>query len=176
MLLAGAMIAFALYNLVRWVWASHSLKTDAEDEFAARGRDRPGTIDGVSKSDFVSLYVKAFQPRSAIYIFGAITSILLVSPFALTGVSLIYEQIWRARGAQEVEGAIGYVYMFSLAFGMALVAAIIVAAFAQVFHKRAPEPFNHALARARGEPLPDREYRRRPKWARHIKPKPASDD
>jgi hypothetical protein len=164
---------FSLATLAWWAIKARALKAEAREEYAARLKDKPATIAGVSETDFVSLYFTSFQPRWALYGAGGSASVLAVSPLALVAVPAAYEVVWRAGGAPDWGGSTGYVYMFVLFFGLVLIWALVAAWFARRHHMRTPEPFNHALARARGEPLPeDTGWRRRPKWARRVRPDP----
>lgn len=174
--LAGVFAVFVVACLVRWFTAVHSLKADARAEYATRTTDKPKTIKGVNETEFVELYVKSFQPRWTLYAAGGALAALLISPPALIAVPALYDVLWRAGGAPEWGGRTGYVFMFSLFFGIVFVWAAIAAVFARLHHMRAPEPFHHALARARGEPIEDTGWRPRPKWARHIQiPKDTAD-
>jgi len=174
--LAGVFVLFVLACLARWILAVRSLKEDARAEYATRVADKPRTINGVSEADFVDLYVKSFQPRWTLYAAAGVLAALLVSPPALIAVPALYDALWRSGGAPEWGGRTGYVFMFSLFFGIVFVWASVAAIFARLHHMRSPEPFNHALARARGEPIEDTGWRPRPKWARHIQiPKETTD-
>lgn len=167
---------FSLSTLAWWAWASRALREEARAEYASRVAEKPGTIKGVDEAAFVSLYVQGFQPRWALYASGGSAAVLAVSPLALVAVPAVYEVIWRANGAPDWGSSTGYVYMFALFFGLVLIWALVAASFARLHHARSPEPFNHALARARGEPLPEEtRWRRRPKWARRVRPD-SSDD
>jgi hypothetical protein len=177
LILAGVIAGFGVINLIRWFIAVQNLRADAAEEYVTRQSSKPATIEGVSEADFISLYVRSFQPRWTLYAFGASAAVLLVSPIALIVLPMAYEQIWLINGAPEWGNRTGYVYMFSLMFALCFVWAFVAAVFARLFHQRTPEPFHHALARARGEPLPEEtSWRRRPKWARGIRPNPTSDD
>ncbi len=175
--MAALIAGFGVINLVRWFFTVEGLKGDARDEYATRRTSKPGTIKDVSEADFITLYVASFQPRWMLYAAGAVVAVLLVSPPALLFLPMAYEQVWLMNGAPEWGNRTGYVYMFSLMFSLCFIWAVVAAAFARLFHQRAPEPFHHALARARGEPIPeDSTWRRRPKWARNIRPNPTSND
>ena len=66
-----------------------------------------------------------------------------------------------------------YPWMFYMFFGFCLVWALCGAVMARIHHARAPESFNAALARARGEPFDDIVIpRKRPKWAVKAVPDP----
>lgn len=167
---------FSLGTLVWWAWTSRGLRAEASAEYATRVEEKPGTIKGVDEAAFIALYVKGFSPRWALYAAGGSAAVLAVSPVALIAVPAAYEVIWRANGAPDWGSSTGYVYMFALFFGLVLIWALVAATFARLHHARTPEPFTHALARARGEPLPDEtSWRRRPKWARRVRPE-APDD
>lgn len=164
---------FSAATLLWWVIKVRALKAEAREEYAARVQEKPATVAGVSEERFKSLYVKSFQPRWALYGSGGAAAVLAASPVALIAVPSAYEAVWRAGGAPDWGGSTGYVYMFVLFFGLVLIWALIAAVFARRHHVRTPEPFNHALARERGEPLPeDTGWRRRPKWARRVRPGP----
>jgi len=168
---------FSLAALAWWAVKSRALRGEAREEYAQRLKDKPATVEGVSEAEFVSLYVKSFSPRWALYGSGGAAAVLVVSPAALIAVPAAYEAVWRAGGAPDWGGSTGYVYMFVLFFGLVLIWALVAAVFARLHHIRTPEPFHHALARARGEPLPeDTGWRRRPKWARRVRPDPRDGD
>lgn len=177
-LLVGALVAlFAGAALLRWAFAVRALRGDARAEYAERAKAKPATINGVSEDTFIRLYVDGFQPRWALYAAGGAAAALLISPPALILVPTIYDLIWEASGAPEWAGHTGYVYMFSLFFALCFIWAVVAATFARLAHQNTPEPFHHALARARGEPIPeDTGWRRRPKWARRARPDPAPDE
>ncbi|MGJ3231947.1 MAG: hypothetical protein ACFE0P_09125 [Oceanicaulis sp.] len=177
-LFVGALVAgFALLALARWVFAVRTLRDDARAEYAERLKDKPATVRSVDEAAFVKLYVDAFQPRWALYTAGGAAAALAVSPPALVLVPTIYDLIWEMNGAPEWAGHTGYVYMFSLFFALCFIWAAVAATFARLAHANTPEPFHHALARARGEPLPEETtWRRRPKWARRVRPDPAPED
>ncbi len=171
LIIAAAIAVFVLICLVRWGLAVRALGADARAEYAERLRDKPGSVAGVSESEFTSLYVRSFQPRWALYASIAAGAALVVTPVALTIAGSAYELIWQAVGAPEWGGPIGYVYQFSLFFGAIAILAVIAGAVARAYWRRAPEPWTHALARARGEPIPEEtSWRRRPKWARRVRP------
>ncbi|MCC5996744.1 MAG: hypothetical protein JJU18_10290 [Oceanicaulis sp.] len=168
---AAALAVFILVCLARWALAVRALRADAAAEYAGRVRDKPGTIKGVSEAAFIGLYVRSFQPRWTLYAAIAASAALAVTPVALTIAGSGYELIWRSAGAPEWGGPIGYVYQFSLFFGTIAILAVIAGAVARAYWRRAPEPWTHALARARGEPIPEETtWRRRPKWARRVRP------
>lgn len=173
---AAIVLVFVLACLGGWSVSVRSLKQDARAEYEERTSDRPSTIAGVNEAEFVAIYVRSFQPRWALYASGGAISVLVAGPVALIVISNIYTALWRAGGSVAWDGPSGYVFMFVLFFGVSLVAAVVAAGFARQFHRNAPEPFNHALARARGEPLPEETtWRRRPKWARRVRPDPTPD-
>lgn len=162
---------FSAACFIWWAFKRQALRREAREEYAQRAKNKPATVDGVSEAAFITLYAKSFEPRWALYGAGAAASVLAVSPIALFTVPAAYEAVWRAGGAPDWGGSTGYVYMFVLFFGLVLIWALVAAFFARMHHVRTPEPFNHALARARGEPLPeDTGWRRRPKWARRVRP------
>jgi len=171
LIIAAAIAAFVLVCLIRWGLAVRALGADARAEYAERLRDKPGSVAGLSEAEFTSLYVRSFQPRWALYAAIAAGAALVVTPVALMIAGSAYELIWRSVGAPEWGGPIGYVYQFSLFFGSIAILAVIVGMVARVYWRRAPEPWTHAFARARGEPIPEETgWRRRPKWARRVRP------
>ena len=176
LILAGLIVGFILICLARWGLAVRALKGEAQEEYRTRQAEKPATIANVTEAAFKTLYVASFQPRWMLYAAAGAGAALLASPPSMVFVPLAYDWVWRLSGAPEWGGRSGYVYMFSLFFSMTLIWALVAAAFARAFHNRTPEPFHHALARARGEPLPeDSGWRRRPKWARRVRPDPRSD-
>lgn len=157
--------------LVRWFLAVKALREDAITEFAMREKDKPSSISGLDVSQFSRVYVDAHQPRGPLYAAAGLMAALITSPFAMLLVAALYDVIWRMNGAPTWGGRTGYVYMFSLFFGIVFCWALVAGVFARFYHVRTPEPFSHALARARGEPIPeDSGWRARPKWARRVRP------
>ncbi|PWE18380.1 hypothetical protein DDZ18_01885 [Marinicauda salina] len=176
-LFAVAFGGFALACLARWAVAVRALKEDAAAEYALRKAEKPATIAGIGETEFTALYLRTFQPRGALYAAGAAGSALALSPVAMLLVPALYDAIWLAVGAPEWAGRGGYAFMFALFFGIVAVWAAAAAVFARLHHRRAPEPWSHALARARGEPIPEETgWRRRPKWARRARPVTSSDE
>ncbi|XBQ17620.1 MAG: hypothetical protein ABL308_06985 [Oceanicaulis sp.] len=172
-LLGGLVLLFIVTSLARWALAVRALKGDARDEYALRTREKPGTVKDVGEDEFVRLYVDSHQPRWALYAAGGAAAALLVSPVSLLVVPWLYDVVWRAGGAPDWGGRTGYVFMFVLFFSLCFIWASVAAIFARLAHANSPEPFHHALARARGEPIPeDTGWRPRPKWARRVRPDP----
>ena len=174
-----ALFSFCVAGLfaVRWFLAVRSLKRDARAEYAERSVSKPASIANVSETDFIGVYVASFQPRWALYAAGALASAVVATPAVLLFVTGVYEGLWQLAGAPAWAGRTGYVFMFTLFFGTVFLWALIGGAFARLHHKRTPEPFTHALARARGEPIPESGgYRRRPAWARRARPDPQTEE
>lgn len=167
--IAAALIACGLvaaFHVIR-----RRLDAEAREEYPRRKRDKPSTVAGVDEQTFAALFVKSHAPRWMLYAAGALFAVLAISPVALLAVPLAYDGIWRMNGAPDWAGRGGYVYMFSLLFGIVAFWAAAAGAVVRVMHKRAREPFHHALARARGEPIPEATaWKRRPKWARRARP------
>ena len=164
-------IACALVFFVRWALARQRLTEEARAEYQARGETKTATIAGVDEWDFVKLYVSAHEPRSALYIAAALIAAVLVTPPAAIGLVHLWPVI-----VSMLDGGpwydVGYwPWMFYIFFGMCGVWAFTAAVVARVHHARAPEPFQAALARARGEPLDDVVIpRKRPEWAKRARP------
>ena len=168
-ILGGVFVLFILASLSRWAIAVRGLTQEATEEYQTRCTEKPASVRSVSQEEFVHLFVTSFQPRWTLYAAAAAAAAIVVSPAALLAVPALYDVIWRANGAPDWGGRTGYVFMFSLFFGVVFIWAALAAFIARLHHLRAPEPFNHALARARGEPIEDTGWRPRPKWARKIK-------
>lgn len=155
------------YGLLRL----RALRADAREEYADRAATKPATVRGVSEAEFVRLYVRSFAPRWAFYLALGCAIAVGLSPVALLVIPAVYDQIWLASGAADWAGRGGYVFMFTVFFGVVAFAALPAFVLARLHHTRAPEPFTHALAHARGEPIPEETgWRRRPKWARRVRP------
>lgn len=170
-------VSIAIGFLVRWYLSVRSLKEDAEAEYTLRTMDKPASINNVDQSQFVDIYVSSHQPRWALYAAAGLLAALITSPIAMMLVAWIYNVIWQMNGAPEWGGREGYVFMFSLFFGIVFCWAMVAGVFARLFHQRIPEPFVHQLARARGEPIPEEtSWRRRPKWARMARPVADTND
>jgi len=160
-----------LAMLARWVLARRALARDAADEYGDRLTRKPETVKNVDEAAFTRIYVDAHAPRWALYAAGGLIAAIAASPIALIAVPALYDAIWRLNGAPDWGGRGGYVFMFTLFFGIVLVWAAAAGVFARLHHRRTPEPFQFALARARGEPIPEEaSWRRRPKWARRARP------
>jgi len=149
------------------------LDAEARAEWAERRRSKPATVAGVDEEVFAALFVASHAPRWMLYAAGGLLAALAATPVALTVIPFVYMSIWRLNGAPDWAGQGGYVYLFTLMFGLVAAWAAAAGAVARYMHQRTPEPFHHALARARGEPIPDEtDWRPRPKWARRARPDP----
>ena len=170
-LLLGFLAAFILACVGYGLYRLSVLRRDADDEYADRVATKPATVNGVSRDAFLKLYVRSFAPRWAFYLAAGCLIAVGLSPVALLVIPAVYDQIWAANGAADWAGRGGYVFMFTVFFGVVAVGAFPAFLLARFHHAGAPEPFTHALARARGEPIPEETgWRRRPKWARRARP------
>lgn len=177
LLLLGTIAVFILACLGYGVFRLRVLRRDAADEYADRTATKPASVKGVPREEFLRLYVRSFAPRWAFYLAAACALAIGLSPVALLLIPAIYDQIWYASGAADWAGRGGYVFMFTVFFGVVAIGAFPAFLLARFHHTRAPEPFSHALARARGEPIPEETgWRRRPKWARRVRPDPDAPD
>jgi len=155
---------------VRWFVSIAGLRRDAAEEYSGRQLDRAQTIEGVSEAEFIRIYVDGYSPRWTVYAALALISAILITPFAITGLLAFWDWVTAYVNASDVFAPGYYPWMFYLFF--ALVGAWAFCGFvaARFHHKRAPEGFNAALMRARGEPIDDVVIRRaRPKWARRAR-------
>ena len=170
-LAALLVVLTALLMIARWALARRALARDAAEEYADRLKRKPDTIRNVDEAAFTRIYIDAHTPRWALYAAGGLIAALAASPVAMIAAPALYDSIWRLNGAPDWAGRGGYVFMFSLFFGIVLIWAAAAGLFARLHHRRTPEPFQFALARARGEPIPEEAtWRRRPKWARRARP------
>ena len=175
--MAAVIIVFAFACVVRFGLARHALLGDAHDEYRTRERDKPATIKGIERAQFVQIYLSSHLPRWTLYTAGGVMAALLITPLAVMIVVGVYTLLWTLSGAPDWGDRTGYVYMFSVFFGLCFIWAGVAAIAARLLHQRRPEPFHHALARARGEPIEGNpNWRRRPKWARKVRPDPPADD
>jgi hypothetical protein len=177
-----ALIASFVF-LVRWALARRQLSADAGLEFEERSIDKQATIKGVSKPAFVKLYVSAHEPRWALYAAAALVSAILMTPVAAIGLVQLWPLIVMTLDGGPWYDVGYYPWMFYMFFGMCAVWAICAAVCARILHARAPEPYQAALARARGEPLENVKIpHKRPEWAKKARPswapnlKPEDDD
>jgi hypothetical protein len=153
------------------VFIRRRLAAEARAEWIERQSAKPATIEGVTEAEFIRLFVLSHAPRWMLYAAGGLAAALAATPVALFVIPFVYNQVWLLNGAPDWAGETGYVYQFTLMFGLIAVWAAAAGFFARLMHQRTPEPFNHALARARGEPIPeDTGWRPRPKWARRARP------
>ncbi|HAQ34116.1 MAG TPA: hypothetical protein DCQ53_01955 [Alphaproteobacteria bacterium] len=164
-------LAASLLLAVRWGLARLSLTRDAREEYAARGVDRPATIAGISEPDFIRIYVSANEPRWALYAAGALLGAIVLTFPGLVILHTIWEGVRAATGASDVFAPGYYPWMFFMAFGLVGTWAISGMIAASLYYRRAPENFEVAMMRARGQPIEEVEIRRRrPKWARRARP------
>ena len=167
-----ALVAAAAF-LVRWVAARRRLMEDARIEYAERCESKPATVKGVDAAAFERLYVQAYEPRWALYAAGALVLAMAVTPAAALGLVALWPVIVMGLDGGPWYDAGYYPWMFYMFFGFCLVWALCGAVMARIHHARAPESFNAALARARGEPFDDIVIpRKRPKWAVKAVPDP----
>jgi hypothetical protein len=165
-----AVVASLLF-FMRWALARRQLTTDAKLEFEERSLDKQATIDGVSKQTFVTLYVSAHEPRWALYAAAALISAIVMTPLAAIGLVQLWPLIVMTLDGGPWYDVGYYPWMFYMFFGMCAVWAFCAAVCARVLHARAPEPYQAALARARGEPLDNVKLpRKRPEWAKKAHP------
>lgn len=156
--------------LIRWFVSTANLRHDARGEYAGRLEDRAHTVEGVSEAEFVRLYVDGFAPRWTVYAAGALIAAILVTPFAVFGLLAFWAWITDLVDASDVFAPGYYPWMFFMFFGLVGAWAFCGFVAARFHHQRAPENFNPALMRARGEPLDDVVLKRaRPKWARRAR-------
>ena len=185
LLLIGFFSLFSVLFLVRWAVARHQLTREAAEEFETRKASRPVSVKGVEAETFKSVYVAAHEPRWALYASAALAAALALTYPAV----LVLTNLWswgyaalglEASGDQPWFDVGYYPWMFYMFFGLVAVWALTGAVAARLHHRRAPEAFNAALARARGEPLDDVVIpRQRPKWSplrgqRPAAPKPST--
>jgi hypothetical protein len=157
--------------LIRWVAARRRLMEDARIEYRERCETKPGTVKGVDAAVFERLYVAAFEPRWALYIAAALALAILVTPAAAFGLVALWPVIVMGLDGGPWYDVGYYPWMFYMFFGFCAVWALCGFVVARIHHARRPEPFNPALARARGEPLDDVVIpRKRPKWAVRARP------
>lgn len=155
--------------LMRWFVATASLRRDAREEYASRAVDRAHTIEGVDEAGFVRIYVDGYAPRWTIYAALTLFAAMLITAPAVMVLLGLWNWITAFFSAGDVFAPGYYPWMFYLFFGLVGAWAFCGFVAARFHHQRAPESFNAALMRARGEPLDEVEIRRaRPKWARRA--------
>ncbi|MHA6287873.1 hypothetical protein [Maricaulis sp. CAU 1757] len=159
--------AFAL----RWWLARRRLRADARAEYEERCQSKPGTVRGVDRAAFETLYIGAYEPRWALYVAFALLAAIAVTPVAAIILVLLWPLlILPLDGGPWYEPGY-YPWMFYMFFGFCAIWAVTGAIVARIHHARSPEPFNPALARARGEPLDNVVIpRKRPEWAKKARP------
>lgn len=185
MILTLSIVALLIFTIAaallsRWLAARINLRSDARTEYGERLLTKPGTIKGVEEVVFVKLYIAAHEPRWALYIPLALLSAALSTPLLAIGLVAFWPVF-----TSMLDGgpwyAVGYYpWMFYMFFGFCGLWALCAAIVARIHHARAPEGFQAALARARGEPLDNVVIKRgRPKWAikarPNLKPEPKTE-
>jgi len=167
-------ICAALFS--RWLAARINLADDARTEYAERVATKPATIKGVDEAVFVKLYVGAHEPRWALYMPIALLSATLSTPLAAIALVAFWPVFTSTLDGGPWYDVGYYPWMFYMFFGFCGLWALCAAIVARIHHARAPEAFQPALARARGEPLDDVVIKRaRPKWAVKARPNPTPD-
>jgi hypothetical protein len=179
----SALIALiiAVGLLFRWAIAIAGLKKDARSEYQSRLSDRAHTVEGVSQSVFVRIYVDGHSPRWTLYAAAALIAAIIITPVAVFGLQAFWAWITQLVNASDVFAPGYYPWMFYTFFGLVGAWAFCGFVAARFHHTRAPEAFNAALMRARGEPLDGVEiHRAPPAWARKARimaaGKPAKKD
>ena len=181
MLLTLSIVALLIFTIAaallsRWVAARINLTADARTEYGERLMTKPGTIKGVEEPVFVKLYVAAHEPRWALYIPLALLSAVLATPLAAIALTAFWPIFTSMLDGGPWYDVGYYPWMFYMFFGFCGLWALCAAIVARIHHARAPEAFQPALARARGEPLDDVVIKRgRPKWAVKARPDPKPD-
>ncbi|WP_421789536.1 hypothetical protein [Hyphobacterium sp.] len=160
----------ALALCIRWIIAAGALRQEARQEYAGRQTDRAQTIKGVSEAEFVRIYLGGYSPRWTLYAAAALIAAILITAPAVMGLVYFWNWVTAALGAGDVFAPGYYPWMFYMFFGLVASWAFCGFVAARFHHARAPEPFQPALMRARGESLDDVEIKRpRPKWAKRAK-------
>ncbi|WP_421784592.1 hypothetical protein [Hyphobacterium sp.] len=155
--------------LLRWIIAVRSLSADARAEYVGRQADRAHTISGVDAATFVRIYVDAYAPRWTLYASLALLGAIVITPPALLGLVAFWNWLTAVLAASDLFAPGYYPWMFYIFFGLVGAWALCGFLAARFHHQRAPEAFQAALMRARGEPLDDVVIKRqRPKWARRA--------
>jgi len=169
--LIAALLALGVSGLllVRWALAVASLRADARQEYRGRQADRAQTIAGVSEADFIRIYTDGHSPRWTIYAAMSLIGAILVTPPAVFGLIAFWRWITAFTDAGEWFAIGYYPWMFYMFFGLVAAWAFCGFIAARLHHQRAPESFQIALMRARGEDVDDIAIKRpRPKWARRA--------
>ncbi|GJL97476.1 MAG: hypothetical protein DHS20C06_12930 [Hyphobacterium sp.] len=163
-------VTIAMGLLIRWTIAVAGLKADAISEYQNRLSDRAHTVEGVNQAAFVRLYVDGHSPRWTLYAAAALIAAILITPIAIFGLQAFWVWITHQVNASDVFAPGYYPWMFYTFFGLVGAWAFCGFIAARFHHTRAPETFNAALMRARGEPLDDVEiHRAPPAWARKAR-------
>jgi hypothetical protein len=172
--LAAFFVALGLF--VRWAAARRRLMEEARLEYEERVETKPKTIKGVDGPSFEQLYVGAHEPRWALYAAGALIAAIAVTPPAFIGLVQLWPILIMPLEQGRWYDPGFYPWMFYMFFGICAIWAGCAGVAARLHHERAPEPFNAALARARGEPLENIIIpRKRPAWAKKVRPNPKKD-
>lgn len=153
--------------LLRWLASRRFLIGEARIEYEERRLTKPRTVKNVSEDAFERLFVAAHERRWALYTAAALIAAVIVSPPAFILLTALWPILVMALEEGPWYDAGHYPWMFYMFFGLCGVWAGCGFLAARLFHARAPEPFNAALARARGEPLEDTPLpQKRPDWAK----------
>lgn len=168
---AAVMAAIAAAGLLlRWLFAVGPLRKEARREYAERQGDRAHTIKDVSEAEFVRIYMGGYAPRWAVYAAGALLGAIVITAPAVVGLVGLWNWLLAVTGAGDIFAPGYYPWMFYMFFGLVGAWAFCGFVAARLHHARAPEPFQAALMRARGESLDDVEIKRpRPKWAKRVR-------
>lgn len=164
-------ILLAAVLLVRWIATRRKLMEDARLEYEERLELKPRTVKGVDARTFEKLYLGAFEPRWTLYTAATLIGAIAITAPAAIGLMLLWPIIVLGLDGGPWYDVGYYPWMFYMFFGMCFSWAFVAYIAARLHHQRRPEPFQPALARARGEPLDDVVIpRKRPAWAKRARP------
>ena len=167
--LSAIIAALVLFGY--WFHHRRKLNAEAQEEWVDRSETRTKTVKGVDRAHFLKIYIAAHEPRWALYASGTLLIALLTTPVIGVGLMMLWPIFVMGLDGGPWYDVGYYPWMFYMFFGMCLSWASVAFVMARMHHLRRPEPFNAALARARGEPLDDVVIpRKRPAWAKKVRP------
>ncbi|MEC9249902.1 MAG: hypothetical protein VX501_04585 [Pseudomonadota bacterium] len=168
---AVSVLAASIILFGYWFHRRRELGADAVDEWEERSRSRTKTVKGVDRETFLNIYVSGHEPRWALYACGTLLIALLTTPVIGVALMMLWPIIVLGLDGGPWYDVGYYPWMFYMFFGMCFSWAGVAFLMARLHHARRPEPFNAALARARGEPLDEVVIpRKRPAWAKKVRP------
>jgi len=126
-------VVFSIRAFLAW----QIIRRDAQADYAFKQSNGmlPGAID---REDYERIYRKVYNPRGPIHVAAAMIAILVITPFAMKAVEIIFELVYQLSGQSRVVEPGYLVWHFFLFFSMIAVWVGIGYLAARQYHMHAP--------------------------------------